>query len=94
MDYVAYRTERALEFRNLALTTPDAAACQALHHLADLCAESAAKIDAQARLNARRAAREPCPSGADALGSQSPRSDWNEMARSARPRDQRYLPNL
>ena len=44
MDYVVYLTERALEFRNLALTTRDAAACQALHHLADLCAEKAATL--------------------------------------------------
>jgi hypothetical protein len=44
MDYVAYLTERALEFRNLALTTRDPEACQALHHLADLCAEKAAML--------------------------------------------------
>ena len=44
MDYAAYLTERALEFRNLALTTRDAAVCQALHHLADLCAEKAATL--------------------------------------------------
>ena len=56
MDYVVYLTERALEFRNLALTTRDAAACQALHHLSDVCAENAANLDARARLAARRAA--------------------------------------
>ena len=44
MDYIAYLTERALEFRNLALTTRDPAVCQALHHLADLCAEKAATL--------------------------------------------------
>jgi hypothetical protein len=44
MDYAAYLTERALEFRNLAITTRDAAACQALHHLADLCAAKAAAL--------------------------------------------------
>jgi hypothetical protein len=44
MDYAAYLRERALEFRNLALTTRDPVACQALHHLADLCAEKAATL--------------------------------------------------
>lgn len=44
MDYAAYLRERALEFRNLALTTRDAEACQALHHLADLCAAKAAAL--------------------------------------------------
>ncbi|HKW54826.1 MAG TPA: hypothetical protein VJO12_14130 [Stellaceae bacterium] len=44
MDYAAYLRERALEFRNLALTTRDVTACQALYHLADLCAEKAATL--------------------------------------------------
>jgi hypothetical protein len=43
MYYVAYLTERALEFRNLALTR-DAEACGALHHLADLCSAKAAAL--------------------------------------------------
>lgn len=44
MDYVDYLRERALEFRNLAITTRDARACQALHHLADICAALAAAL--------------------------------------------------
>ena len=44
MDYVRYLTERALEFRNLALTTRDPFAAQEFHHLADLCAEKAAAL--------------------------------------------------
>jgi hypothetical protein len=44
MDYADYLRERALEFRNLAITTRDARACQALHHLADICAEKAAAL--------------------------------------------------
>ena len=46
MDYAAYLRERALEFRNLALTTRDASACQRLYHLADLCAAKAALLAA------------------------------------------------
>jgi len=45
MDYVAYLRDRSLEFRNLAITASDAGACQALHHLADLCAEKAVVLD-------------------------------------------------
>ena len=46
MDYAAYLRERALEFRNLALTTRDAATCQTLHELANLCASKAAMLAA------------------------------------------------
>ena len=46
MDYVAYLRERACEFRNLALTTRDAATCQALHDLANLCTSKAAMLAA------------------------------------------------
>lgn len=44
MDYVRYLTERALEFRNLALTMRDPFAAQEFHHLADVCAEKAAAL--------------------------------------------------
>lgn len=44
MDYVRYLTERALEFRNLALTMRDPFGAQEFHHLADLCAEKAAAL--------------------------------------------------
>jgi hypothetical protein len=62
MDYAVYLTERALELRNRALTTRDAQACQALHHLADLCAAKAA-ILAAARTTppAASSARPGCP---------------------------------
>ncbi len=45
MDYVHYLIERALEFRNLALTMRDPFAAREFHHLADLCAEKAAALD-------------------------------------------------
>ncbi len=45
VDYIRYLTERALEFRNLALTMRDPLAAQEFHHLADLCAGKAAALD-------------------------------------------------
>jgi hypothetical protein len=42
MDYPAYLTERALAFRNRAITTRDPRASQELHYLADLCERQAA----------------------------------------------------
>lgn len=57
MDYVAYLRERALEFRNLAITTRDARTCQELHHLADLCAATAATLDDRDAPSPGRSAR-------------------------------------
>ena len=58
MDYVRYLRERALEFRNLAITTPDAGACQELHHLADLCEGKAAILSSREKPLARPARAE------------------------------------
>jgi hypothetical protein len=49
VDYVRYLRERALEFRNLAITTSDPRACQELHHLANLCEEKAAVLGSRER---------------------------------------------
>jgi hypothetical protein len=64
MDYASYLRERGLEFRNLALTTRDAEACQALHHLADLCAAKAAALaGARSRTRPVRLATKLCLEG-------------------------------
>jgi hypothetical protein len=55
MDYAAYLRERALEFRNLALTTRDVRACQMLHYLADLCTEKGAALGDRDALRPSRA---------------------------------------
>jgi len=55
MDDARYLRERALEFRNLAITTRDPHACQELHHLADLCADKAAILGSRDRPPARAA---------------------------------------
>ncbi len=55
MDYVRYLRERALEFRNLAITTRDPRACQELHHLANLCEEKAVVLGSRERPPTRAA---------------------------------------
>jgi hypothetical protein len=59
MDYVvAYLRARALELRNLAITTRDARASQELHQLAHLCEEKAVVLDRRERVPT-------APAGAD-----------------------------
>ncbi len=57
MDCIRYLIDRALEFRNLAVTMRDPFAAQQFHHLADLCAEKAAAL--QLHPEERRGARGP-----------------------------------
>jgi hypothetical protein len=45
MDHARYLRDRAAEFANLAVTTPDALAAQNFHELAILCQESAERLD-------------------------------------------------
>jgi hypothetical protein len=44
MDHAQYLRDRAAEFANLAVTTPDALAAQTFHELAILCRESAERL--------------------------------------------------
>ena len=54
MDHAQYLRNRAVEFANLAVTTPDATVAQNFHQLAILCQESADRLDHRAEVERRR----------------------------------------